>query len=61
MRIIDCAVQYNEHGAPVELITLEIPLGYDLYDVPDELRHFLHALRLKKTADDQPKSDAELT
>ena len=58
MRVIDRAVQYNEHGIPVELITLEIPLVHDSYETPDELRHFLEKVREKKIMDELNKTEA---
>lgn len=60
MRVIDRAVQYNEHGVPVELITLEIPLAHDIYETPDELLNFLERVRKEKFMDKLIKNDAEL-
>lgn len=60
MRVIDRAVQYNEHGVPVELITLEIPLVHDVCETPSELLNFLEKVRREKILDKLFLTDAEL-
>ena len=44
MRLFDYTAHNNEDGKPVLVLTIEVPLAIDLFDVPDELRHAIDAL-----------------
>jgi hypothetical protein len=44
MRLIDYEVQKDEHGAPVVIMAIEIPLWIDSLAVPNEMRYILENL-----------------
>jgi len=51
MRLFDYTAHINEDGKPVLVLTIEVPLSIDLFEVPDELRHAIDALIKKGTVE----------
>jgi hypothetical protein len=51
MRLFDYTAHINEDGKPVLVLTIEVPLSIDLFDVPDELRHAIDKLIKKGTVE----------